>query len=96
MIPEARRNHILDYIRNKKTVTIKEISNKFEISEITVRRDFDILTKQKSLKKVYGGATISNSDISEPILAQRLRENLEEKKELQMKQLKEFLMEILY
>lgn len=82
MIPEIRRNQILDYISSKKTVTLREISDKFKISEVTARRDFNILSNQKSLKKVYGGVTIIDTDISEPILSKRLEENVEEKKRI--------------
>jgi DeoR/GlpR family transcriptional regulator of sugar metabolism len=82
MIPEARRDKIVEYIKNKRTVTIPELSSQFNISEITVRRDFDKLVKQGIIKKVYGGATIIDSDKFEPILAQRIQEYINEKKRI--------------
>ena len=82
MIPEERRNRVVDYIKLKKTATISEISNKFDISEITVRRDFDKLSRQGIIKKVYGGAAVINTFLIEPIFLQRIHENREEKKRI--------------
>jgi len=82
MIPEERRNKIVDYIKLKKTATISEISNKFDISEITVRRDLDKLSKQGIIKKVYGGAAVSDSFSREPILFRRMHEYIDEKKRI--------------
>lgn len=82
MIPEARRDRIVEYIKDKRTVTIPELSNHFGISEITVRRDFDKLAKQGLIRKVYGGATIVDTDKFEPVLAQRIQENINEKKRI--------------
>lgn len=82
MIPEARRNRIIDYIKNKRTVTIPEVSEEFSISEITVRRDFERLAKRGIINKVYGGATIIDTDSFEPILAQRMQENTADKKRI--------------
>ncbi|MBN2073099.1 MAG: DeoR/GlpR transcriptional regulator [Actinobacteria bacterium] len=82
MIPEARRNRIIDYIKNKRTVTIPEVSREFDISEITVRRDFDRLVKKGLINKVYGGATIIDRDSFEPVLAQRMQENTADKRRI--------------
>ena len=72
MIPEERRSKLLEYIRNKKTVNIPDIKQHFDISEITVRRDFNKLASQGLIKKVYGGATIIESEKFEPICVSSL------------------------
>ncbi len=82
MIPEERRNKIIEYIYSKKTVTISEISKKFDISEITVRRDFDILSKSGKIKKIYGGAAKSQDANKEPYFFRRINLNIEEKKKI--------------
>ncbi|PIU29432.1 MAG: hypothetical protein COT09_00845 [Candidatus Hydromicrobium americanum] len=82
MIPEERRNKIVEYISSKGTVTIPEISKKFEIAEITVRRDFDTLSKLGVIKKVYGGAAIKSNFFQEPFFLERINDNREEKRRI--------------
>ncbi|WP_276875852.1 DeoR/GlpR family DNA-binding transcription regulator [Anaerococcus hydrogenalis] len=45
-----------NYIINQGKVTTKELSNKFNISIVTVRRDLDKLEKNNVITKIYGGA----------------------------------------
>lgn len=82
MIPTDRRNKIVDYIRNKKTATIQELCKQFNISEITLRRDFNILVEGGIIKKVYGGATINNNIPVEASLLKRMGKNIEEKRKI--------------
>lgn len=83
MIPEERREKIIDFLKIRKTASISEVSNEFEISDITVRRDLDILSKRGVIKKVYGGAaTLSHSIHNEPELLKRIQEYSEEKKRI--------------
>jgi len=82
MIPEERRNKIVEYIRSKETAALPEISKKFKIAEITVRRDFNILSKLGVIKKVYGGATIKSNFFQEPIFLKRINDNREEKRRI--------------
>jgi len=82
MIPEERRQKISDYIKAEKTVSINQISKKFNISEITVRRDLDKLSKQGAINKVYGGATLGILYPKESSLFKRMQENVEVKKRI--------------
>lgn len=82
MIPEERRNKIVEYIRSKETATIPEVVKKFKIAEITVRRDFDILSKKGVIKKIYGGASIKSNVFREPFFLKRINDNREEKKRI--------------
>jgi DeoR/GlpR family transcriptional regulator of sugar metabolism len=61
MIASERDLYILGRIHEKGVVNIKEIVRELDISETTVRRDFEKLEKQGKLKRVQGGATL-NSD----------------------------------
>jgi len=79
MIPLERRNRILEYIRNKNTVTMEELIKEFDISDITLRRDLSILASDNLIKKVYGGATIVDSIVREPVFLKRINENKQEK-----------------
>jgi DeoR family fructose operon transcriptional repressor len=65
MKAEQRRFEIMALIGKKNMVTIKELSNLFEINERTIRRDLNRLTEMGFLKRVHGGA---EADSSEKIL----------------------------
>lgn len=82
MIPEERRQRISDYIKTEKTVSLNQISKKFSVSEITIRRDLDKLSKQGAINKVYGGATVVTLYPKESSLIKRMKENIEIKKKI--------------
>jgi DeoR/GlpR family transcriptional regulator of sugar metabolism len=82
MIPAERRNKIVDFIRKNKTASIQQLCDEFEISEITMRRDFDILSKKDLIRKVYGGAVIVDEVPIEASLLKRMNENIDEKRRI--------------
>ena len=88
IIPEQRRNQILDYLKSKKTTTIQEICSNFNLSKITIRRDFNILEKKQLIRKVYGGAAIIESNNEEPFLQNRINIHSEQKKVIAREALK--------
>lgn len=83
---EYRFNRILQLIRERGYLTVKEIAKELSISEITVRRDLDFLEKQGLIKRVRGGATTTNIT-SENSFFLKLEENKEIKKEIGKKAL---------
>ena len=58
MLPEERLEVILDMLKTKKSVRIAEISQRFDISNLTARRDLDELQKRQIVRRVYGGAIL--------------------------------------
>ncbi|MCJ0925880.1 DeoR/GlpR family DNA-binding transcription regulator [Mammaliicoccus sciuri] len=52
-----RIEKIEKYIKDNQTVSIEELTEKFDVSINTIRRDINILEKKNSIKKVYGGVT---------------------------------------
>ena len=57
MISEERRLKILEVLDEKRTVTVKELSGIFGVSEDTIRQDLKTLEEQRLLRRIYGGAT---------------------------------------
>ena len=57
MLTEERQLQILKYLEEKGAVTVSELTTLLHSSESTIRRDLNVLDKQKKLKKVHGGAT---------------------------------------
>jgi DeoR/GlpR family transcriptional regulator of sugar metabolism len=53
---QARDNEILSSLQRDGTVTVESLSERMEISVVTVRRDLDRLEQQGLLKRTHGGA----------------------------------------
>jgi len=53
---EERKMSIMTLLNEKGKVIASELSQLFEVSTETIRRDLDELEKENKLKKVYGGA----------------------------------------
>ena len=63
MLALERRNQILEKLQAEKRVVVSDLSQLYNVSEETIRRDLDKLEKEGLAIKSYGGAVI-NEDIS--------------------------------
>lgn len=63
MLALERRNLILEKLQTEKRVVVSELSQLYDVSEETIRRDLDKLEKEGLATKSYGGAVI-NEDVS--------------------------------
>ena len=63
MLALERRNLILEKLQAEKRVVVSDLSQLYNVSEETIRRDLDKLEKEGLAIKSYGGAVI-NEDIS--------------------------------
>lgn len=75
----SRRGRILEILREKEQVTVKEMSQKFGVSEMTIRRDFHGMEEQGLVIIHYGGATLRNAHPGFPSFTTR-QEKLYQKK----------------
>lgn len=80
MIADERRYEILRTINHKGYVKIKELSNEFGTSEMTIRRDLDILEKNGLVERLHGGAVFSQGKVgNETHFEKRQSDNLPNK-----------------
>lgn len=63
MLALERRNLILEKLQAERRVVVSQLSQLFDVSEETIRRDLDKLEKEGLATKSYGGAVI-NEDVS--------------------------------
>ena len=56
MLRKERQKKILELLQKEGSVKITELTEKFDVSVITIRRDFDEMVSAGLIKKVYGGA----------------------------------------
>jgi DeoR/GlpR family transcriptional regulator of sugar metabolism len=65
MIPEKRRQEIVRLNQEKNGISIKELSEVFDVSSMTILRDIRILEKRKQLEIVRGGVIPVNNFANE-------------------------------
>jgi len=77
-IKQNRMKEIIELLTEKDTVTVKEVSNNLNTSEITVRRYLNELEDEGIIRRIHGGATL----IQNYVINRRNRYVLEKEMEL--------------
>lgn len=77
----GRRVQIEQTLAQFGQVSMRDLANRFEVSDETIRRDLDILAEQGKAKRVYGGA-VTTREIAESQLAERMKINSEQKQKI--------------
>ncbi|WP_416151651.1 DeoR/GlpR family DNA-binding transcription regulator [Salipaludibacillus sp. HK11] len=57
-----RKNVILNKLYAEKKVSVKDLSQEFDVSEETIRRDLEKLEKKDIVTRSYGGAMLNDKD----------------------------------
>jgi len=57
LLAKERQAYILERVRERGAVRVSDLTRALEVSDMTVRRDLDLLAGQGLLDKVHGGAT---------------------------------------
>ncbi len=79
----ARQRHalILSHVRRQGSSRVSELAERLDVSEMTIRRDLDILADNGLIEKVHGGATIRYERAAdEPGFETKASQNIEEKR----------------
>lgn len=79
MLPQERYERILTLFTTTTIVKVEDLMKTFDVSIETARRDLSFLEKEGLIKKIYGGATLINKAITEPVSNDRLASHLLEK-----------------
>ncbi|MFD1426843.1 DeoR family transcriptional regulator [Kroppenstedtia sanguinis] len=58
MLKSERQEQIYQMVQEEGHVKIRDLSNKFAVSEMTIHRDLKLLTEQGLVKKIFGGVQI--------------------------------------
>jgi DeoR/GlpR family transcriptional regulator of sugar metabolism len=77
-----RREQILAYLSARDRTSVGELSQELGVSEVTVRKDLDVLESQGVLTRVHGGAVVSGRGRLELYFAAREQEHIEEKRRI--------------
>ncbi|HEX3444560.1 MAG TPA: DeoR/GlpR family DNA-binding transcription regulator, partial [Chthoniobacterales bacterium] len=60
MTAEARRRKILLSLEETGSVRVEDLSGRFAVSQVTIRKDLTELEEQGLLQRTYGGAVFSH------------------------------------
>lgn len=66
MLAHMRRSKILEQLQTKGGVRLSELSEALAVSEMTIRRDLDLLEKEGLIERVHGGAVLAQRGAEEP------------------------------
>lgn len=77
-----RRDMIVKYLEQNGQVDVAQLSEKFDVSDMTVRRDLEKLEKEERLIRVHGGARVLKKTMYEAVLGDRVLDNHEYKEEI--------------
>ncbi|WP_217594313.1 DeoR/GlpR family DNA-binding transcription regulator [Cohnella sp. GbtcB17] len=56
MLPLQRKQLLIDYLADKGVATMRELSDRFGVSEMTIRRDLNALEQENVIRRSHGGA----------------------------------------
>lgn len=71
LIPVDRQARIQRLIEEKGILKVTQLSQLFGVTELTIRRDFDILEKKGVLERTHGGAILRRRIKDEPLYAEK-------------------------
>ncbi|WP_055488763.1 DeoR/GlpR family DNA-binding transcription regulator [Streptomyces sp. WMMB 322] len=67
LLAEQRRALILEELRERGGVRVNELTRRLMVSDMTIRRDLDVLARRGTLEKVHGGAVpLAEASTHEP------------------------------
>lgn len=79
LLKVERHNRIRKIVEQKGLVTTVELSNEFDVSESTIRRDLEELDELGWIQRTHGGAVRIERATKEPPILQRISEGRDEK-----------------
>lgn len=79
MIPQERRNKIIEVIKKKGEVTTSELCAITKMSIMTINRDLRFLDKNNTIIKIHGGAIFPKSKLYELTYDKRITTHIKEK-----------------
>ncbi len=79
MLPQQRREKILDMIREDGHAKVLQLSKIFKVTEVTIRQDLEKLEKEGVINREHGGAYLKNIGLNVKNIVLQNQEQLPEK-----------------
>lgn len=78
----SRQTKVLQILETEERVQVVELARQFGVSDMTVRRDLEVLEQQGAINRVHGGAVRAQSRSYEPPFAVRLARSHDAKRRI--------------
>lgn len=75
---EERRQRILDELQRQGRVSVRDLSNALDVSEVTIRQDLRALEQQNHLERTHGGAVLPTENRFSPELSFDVRNRVQQ------------------
>ena len=72
MFAEERKSKIIESLNKHGKVKVCDLSQRYEVSEVTIRRDLQELEEDKLIKRVHGGAVLNDNTKFEPTFSEKI------------------------
>lgn len=82
MLASDRRKRIVGYIQEFGEVRVDDLKEKFAVSEVTLRRDLDILESEYVIRRVRGGAVLNDNPPLEQLFQEKMALFVAEKRSI--------------
>jgi DeoR family fructose operon transcriptional repressor len=79
MFAEERKSKIIERLNKYGKVKVCDLSQRYEVSEVTIRRDLQELEEDKLIKRVHGGAVLNDNTKFEPTFSEKIDKFYDEK-----------------
>ncbi len=79
MLPNQRREKILELIKEDGHAKVVDLSKIFKVTEVTIRQDLEKLEKEGIIKREHGGAFLENVESNVRSITLRNQDNMLEK-----------------
>ncbi|MGH3318743.1 MAG: DeoR/GlpR family DNA-binding transcription regulator [Streptosporangiaceae bacterium] len=74
-----RHRRVLELVRTRGIVSMREISQAVDASEVTIRRDLRLLATRGLIRRTHGGAAVPGALAHEPSYSEKARQSAAEK-----------------
>ena len=78
-ISQTRQQQILEKLESEGSVTVNNLSQDFDVSPITIRRDLDFLSQKGHLDRTHGGARLKKELRDEALFSEKGSQHVDEK-----------------
>jgi len=82
-LPAAlRRERMLELIGQSGFARVSDLGEAFQVSDVTVRSDLDVLDREQSIRRVHGGAVLRAAGTREASFEEAMESSAEEKRRI--------------
>ncbi len=82
MAQTTRHDEILNILTRRRSITVQELTERFGVSEVTIRKDLTLLEEQGYVIRTHGGAKLAQDQAHLRTIHSRRQEHTEEKQHI--------------